>query len=182
MEEQWHRAAGCSVQEPTSYHSTCETVSSSCKKRFRDDFTKHLGMHLKHLKQGAKVSWRWPSKLCLQTFACKWNLTALWMVQSGILLWQTLLLAMIHQPFTQKTWPPFSKTLQNILWRLIRFCQASWRHGSDYGVFRCASHWSHKHRWDSPQENEYLLVTGCYLKYMGDSSLSGFSSVPQYQM
>lgn len=27
-----------------------------------------------------------------------------------------------------------------------------------------------------------LLVTGCYLKYLADSSVSGFSSIPQYQM
>lgn len=81
----------------------------------------------------------------------------LWMVQSGIRIWQTLLLAMIHQLFTQKTWPPFSKTLQNILSVFFRFCQASWSHGGEYGVFRPASHWCHKHRWDSPQENEYLL-------------------------
>lgn len=32
------------------------------------------------------------------------------------------------------------------------------------------------------KENEYLLVTGCFLKYIGDSSLLGFFSIPQYQM
>lgn len=102
------------------------------------------------------------------------------MVQSEIHIWQTLLLAMIHQRFTHRKpdLHSFSKTLQNILSGSVMLHESMAVDMVCSGVPVIDL----TNTDEAVLKRMNLLVTGCYLKYMGDSSVSEFSFIPQYRM